>query len=208
MTRPASFNITWANAGQQVAGEGDAKTQEFMKTGWEGGSDKKPLHAPTQNYHMQKTDLALQEIERQGLLSWRNDMPYQKDARVFWHCSMFQALKDTTGIEPQGAGDNGTWYLVPIQNYPSSYDSLKGLGTAEKHNEGDFDAYGAAAAVQVNLESEMTSIYLKLKSAAYTDSSAYDPEGSARAVQGILMRFHLRSQKSRKREVLTILKMA
>ena len=130
MTRPASFNKIWGYEALQIADENNEKTQEFMRSGWEGGSDKKAPSASVQNYHMQKTDQALQEVERQGYLSWRSDVPYSKGARVFFHGSTFHALKDNQDVEPQGSRDNNVWYLIPVQVYPTRYDRVEGLGTA------------------------------------------------------------------------------
>ncbi|WP_414501727.1 hypothetical protein [Zymobacter sp. IVIA_5232.4 C2] len=152
MTRPAAFNKIWGYEALQITDENNEKTQEFMRTGWEGGSDKKAPSASVQNYHMQKTDQALQEIERQGCLSWRNDVPYSKGARVFFHGSTFHAQKDNQDVEPQGSRDNGIWYLLPVHVYPTRYDSVEGLGTAAKHNAEDFDAIGSAKTVQEALE--------------------------------------------------------
>ena len=145
MTRPAAFNKIWGYEALQIADENNEKTQEFMRTGWEGGSDKKAPSASVQNYHMQKTDQALQEVERQGYLSWRNDVPYSKGARVFFHGSTFHALKDNQDVEPQGSRDNGVWYLLPVQVYPSRYDKIEGLGSAATHDASDFDLSGSAA---------------------------------------------------------------
>ena len=144
MTRPASFNKIWGYEALQIADENNEKTQEFMRSGWEGGSDKKAPSASVQNYHMQKTDQALQEVERQGYLSWRSDVPYSKGARVFFHGSTFHALKDNQDVEPQGSRDNNVWYLIPVQVYPTRYESVEGLGTAATHAASDFDPSGSA----------------------------------------------------------------
>lgn len=185
MTRPAAFNKIWGYEALQITDENNEKTQEFMRTGWEGGSDKKAPSASVQNYHMQKTDQALQEIERQGYLSWRNDVPYVKGARVFFHGSTFHALKDNQDVEPQGSRDNGVWYLLPVQVYPARYDSVEGLGTAAKHNAEDFDAMGSAKAVQQVLDQMINS----LGTAAKKNIDDFDLKGAAQTVQSNLEEF-------------------
>ena len=152
MTRPASFNKTWGYEALQIADENNEKTQEFMRTGWEGGSDKKAPSASVQNYHMQKTDQALQEIERQGYLSWRNDVPYSKGARVFFHGSTFHALKDNQDIEPQGSRDNGVWYLIPVQVYPTRYGNVEGLKSAATHDAEEFEKKGSTDLLRSDLK--------------------------------------------------------
>ncbi|BBG29953.1 hypothetical protein [Zymobacter palmae] len=185
MTRPAAFNKIWGYEALQITDENNEKTQEFMRTGWEGGSDKKAPSASVQNYHMQKTDQALQEVERQGCLSWRNDVPYSKGARVFFHGSTFHALKDNQDVEPQGSRDNGIWYLLPVQVYPTRYDSVEGLGTAAKHNAEDFDAMGSAKEVQQALNQLINS----LGTASKENKEAFDLHGAAQTVQSNLEAF-------------------
>ena len=126
MTRPASFNKTWAENvdPSQYSDESSESTQSFMNSGWEGGSDKKAPSAKTQNYMMRKVDLSLQEAERQGMLSWRNDVPYPAGARTWFHGSVFIALKDNVNVEPQGGSDNQTWFLQPVSNYPATWDNV------------------------------------------------------------------------------------
>lgn len=126
MTRPASFNNTWAENVDpgQYADESTDTTIGFMKTGWEGGSDKKAPSAKTQNYHMRKHDLAMQESERQGMLSWRSDVPYPAGARTWWHGNVFIAISDNQGVEPQGGNDNGIWFLSPVKNYPATWSNI------------------------------------------------------------------------------------
>ena len=126
MTRPASFNKTWAENvdPSQYSDESSESTQSFMNSGWEGGSDKKAPSAKTQNYMMRKVDLSLQEAERQGMLSWRSDVPYPAGARTWFHGSVFVALKDNINVEPQGSSDNQTWFLQPVSNYPATWDNI------------------------------------------------------------------------------------
>lgn len=154
MTRPASFNKIWADKvdPSQYADETTSETQGFMNSGWEGGSDKKAPLAKTQNYMMKKHDLAMQEIERQGFLSWRSDVPYAKGARVFYSGSIFHALQDNTNVQPQGANDTHVWYLVPTQSYPSNYEIISGIKSAAQHAAEDFEPRGSADALKNNLK--------------------------------------------------------
>lgn len=165
MSRPASFNKTWGENVDpgQYNDETTSETQGFIKTGWEGGSDKKAPSAKTQNYMMRKVDLSMQEVERQGMLSWRNDVPYSAGARTWWHGNVFIARSSNTNVEPQGGSDNNIWYLAPVGTYPTTWDGVSNkpdtatrwpkysevqntpeLGTASQHNYEDFDVKGDA----------------------------------------------------------------
>jgi hypothetical protein len=80
-----------------------------------------------QNYWQIRVDMGLQEIEQQGFLSWRSDVPYKKASLVYYAGYLFQANSANTNITPQGASDNNIWSLIQPGNWPTTPDSFTGI---------------------------------------------------------------------------------
>lgn len=81
------FNRTWAESPDQF-GE---PTEPMWVSGWEGGADKEPPEAFAQNWWQQRADIALQQIERFGVMDWHVDAIY--------------------GIGGRARGNDGRFYL-------------------------------------------------------------------------------------------------
>lgn len=147
MTRPASFNRVWAEdaASDQMGGESTTADQGVIEQGWVGSATAEPPSARMQNYWQIRSDLALQEIERQGFLSWRNDVAYKLGAIVYYAGYLFQALSDNTGITPQGASDNGIWSFIQPGKWPTTTDNISGILPINKGGTGASDAATARA---------------------------------------------------------------
>jgi hypothetical protein len=129
MTRPASYSRVWAEdaTSDQMGGETTTADQGVIEQGWVGSASAEPPTARMQNYWQARVDMGLQEIEQQGFLSWRSDVPYKKASLVYYAGYLFQANSANTNITPQGASDNNTWSLIQPGNWPTTPDSFTGI---------------------------------------------------------------------------------
>ncbi|TDV61253.1 pyocin knob domain-containing protein [Pseudomonas sp. LP_7_YM] len=145
MTRPASYNRVWAEdaAADQMGGESATADQSVIEEGWVGSATAEPPTARMQNYWQIRVDLGLQELERQGCLSWRGDVAYRAGAFVFYASNLFQAISANTGITPQGAGDVGIWSLLRPGQWPTTVDHVSGVMPILKGGTGSNTAPGA-----------------------------------------------------------------
>jgi len=128
MTRPASYNRVWAEdaTSDQMGGETTTADQGVIEQGWVGSASAEPPTARMQNYWQIRVDMGLQEIEQQGFLSWRSDVPYKKASLVYYAGYLFQANSANTNITPQGASDNNIWSFIQPGNWPTTPDSFTG----------------------------------------------------------------------------------
>ncbi|WP_416425574.1 hypothetical protein RAM80_07405 [Pseudomonas sp. App30] len=145
MTRPASYNLVWAEdaAADQMGGETSTADQGVIEQGWVGSATAEPPTARMQNYWQIRVDLGLQEIERQGCLSWRSDVNYQAGAFVFYASNLFQAVSSNIAITPQGSGDVGIWSLLLPGQWPTTVDNITGTLPISKGGTGATTAAGA-----------------------------------------------------------------
>ncbi|WP_213881190.1 hypothetical protein [Pseudomonas sp. dw_358] len=159
MTRPASYGLVWGEdaTSDQMGGETATADQNVIEVGWVGSATAEPPTARMQNYWQTRVDLGLQEIERQGFLSWRSDVPYQVAAIVTYAGYLFQAISTNTGITPQGANDDGVWSFIQPGKWPTTTDNILGVLPISKGGTGANDpedardnlGLGTAATYQV-----------------------------------------------------------
>jgi len=138
MSRPSSYNRPWGHGADpdQMGGESASADQSVITAGWVGRVNAAPPTARMQNYWQARVDLGLQEIERQGFLSWRVDVPYTVGAMVSYAGNFFQALSANSGIAPQGSKDVGIWSLIRPGKWPTSTDSITGVLQVDKGGTG------------------------------------------------------------------------
>lgn len=141
MSRPSSYNRPWGHGADpdQMGGESASADQSVITAGWVGRVNAVPPTARMQNYWQARVDLGLQEIERQGFLSWRVDVPYTVGAMVSYAGNFFQALSANSGIAPQGSKDVGIWSLIRPGKWPTSTDSITGVLQVDKGGTGRRD---------------------------------------------------------------------
>lgn len=163
MTRPASYNRVWAGsaASDQMGGESTTDDQTVIRDGWIGTATASPPTARMQNYWQIRVDLGLQEIERQGFLSWRSDVAYQIGVVVSYAGYLFQAFSANTGITPQGSSDIGIWSLIQPGKWPTTTDNITGTLSVTKGGTGgttQATARAGIAAAASGANSDITSI--------------------------------------------------
>ena len=145
MTRPASYNLAWGEDADadQMGGETSTADQAVIEQGWVGSATAEPPTARMQNYWQFRVDLGLQEIERQGFLSWRPDVAYQVGAIVYYSGYLFQAISTNTAITPQGASDTGIWSFIQPGKWPTTVDNITGTLPISKGGTGATTAQAA-----------------------------------------------------------------
>ena len=109
MPRTTSFNNKWANGGDKTP---FAQFVDRVNTGWEGGVDKDAPRAPQQNAWQFRADEALQDLERQGVMSWLPDAVYGLGAPTYGSDGNFyESLQaNNTGNNPTST--SGFWRQV------------------------------------------------------------------------------------------------
>lgn len=116
MPRTTSFNNKWANGGDKTP---FAQFVDRVNTGWEGGVDKDAPRAPQQNAWQFRADEALQDLERQGVMSWLSDAVYGLGAPTYGSDGNFyESLQaNNTGNNPTST--NGFWRQVGTSFFSS-----------------------------------------------------------------------------------------
>lgn len=121
MARSTSFNNKWAASGDKTA---FAAMVERVQIGWEGGVDKDAPRAPQQNAWQFRADEALQDLERQGVMSWIPDAVYGIGAPTYGSDGNFYE-----SIQANNSGNNPTSSTGFWRQVGTSFFSSVPVGT-------------------------------------------------------------------------------
>lgn len=118
-----NFNNLWAS--NPDPDQFEPVPANIFEKGWEGGADKPLPQAKWENWWHRRADLALQQIERQGVLSYMLDVPYAQGAPV-------QASNGTRYLSLTDANEGNDPTLDVEQQFWLPY-AVNGRATTELH---------------------------------------------------------------------------
>lgn len=110
MARNDSFRVRWASNPAQF----ERPQTSLIERGWAGGANEDPPEAKWENWWHNRVDEALAELEAYGALRWFADVPYTAGAVVRHGGKLWQALKESEGVEPGESSDEGHWSQKPV----------------------------------------------------------------------------------------------